>query len=171
MHNFVYLAQRRSQEFSCEPNFGGGGSVPPAPPWLRHWYGHRKCPQRSEAYPFAVDARRYLGCRILRRAQHRSKQQLAAVRQLPGCTYVCVRHTATIRRNRRPGSVSPRRRQAILSVSRRLRDNSGQLCSRWHPAVSSGVDPGGGGGEGGDCPPPPNKNRPGREYLFAPSKF
>ena len=25
MHNFVYLAQRRSQEFSCEPNFGGGG--------------------------------------------------------------------------------------------------------------------------------------------------
>ena len=22
MHNFVYLAQRRSQEFSCEPNFG-----------------------------------------------------------------------------------------------------------------------------------------------------
>ena len=31
MHNFVYLAQRRSQEFSCEPNFGGGG-VPPAPP-------------------------------------------------------------------------------------------------------------------------------------------
>ena len=24
MHNFVYLAQKRSQEFSCEPNFGGG---------------------------------------------------------------------------------------------------------------------------------------------------
>jgi len=24
MHNFVYLAQRRSQEFSCEPNSGGG---------------------------------------------------------------------------------------------------------------------------------------------------
>jgi len=24
MHNFVYLAQRRSHEFSCEPNFGGG---------------------------------------------------------------------------------------------------------------------------------------------------
>jgi len=23
MHNFVYLAQRRSQEFSCEPNFRG----------------------------------------------------------------------------------------------------------------------------------------------------
>jgi len=23
MHNFVYLAQRRSQEFSFEPNFGG----------------------------------------------------------------------------------------------------------------------------------------------------
>jgi len=31
MHNFVYLAQRRSQEFSCEPNFGGGGACPPAP--------------------------------------------------------------------------------------------------------------------------------------------
>ena len=30
MHNFVYLAQRRSQEFSCEPNFGGGAC--PAPP-------------------------------------------------------------------------------------------------------------------------------------------
>jgi len=30
MHNFVYLAQRRSEECSCEPNFGGG-SVPPAP--------------------------------------------------------------------------------------------------------------------------------------------
>ena len=27
MHNFVYLAQRRSQEFSCEPNFGGRASV------------------------------------------------------------------------------------------------------------------------------------------------
>jgi len=27
-----------------------------------------------------------------------------------------------------------------------------------------------GGGEGVDCPPP-NKNIPGREYLFAPSKF
>jgi len=23
MHNFVYLAQRRSQEFSCKPIFGG----------------------------------------------------------------------------------------------------------------------------------------------------
>jgi len=34
MHNFVYLAQRRSQEFSCEPNFGGG-----YPPWLRHCTG------------------------------------------------------------------------------------------------------------------------------------
>ena len=29
MHNFVYLAQRRSQEFSCEPNYFGG--VPPPP--------------------------------------------------------------------------------------------------------------------------------------------
>jgi len=29
MHNFVYLAQLRSQEFSCEPNFGGGRA--PAP--------------------------------------------------------------------------------------------------------------------------------------------
>jgi len=29
MHDFAYLAQRRSQEFSCEPSFGG------APPWLR----------------------------------------------------------------------------------------------------------------------------------------
>jgi len=28
MHNFVYLAQWRSQEFSCEPNFGGGGCSP-----------------------------------------------------------------------------------------------------------------------------------------------
>ena len=33
MHNFVYLAQRRSEEFSCERNFGGGAS----PPWLRQW--------------------------------------------------------------------------------------------------------------------------------------
>ena len=30
MHNFVYLAQRRSQEFSCEPNFGG--ACPSDPP-------------------------------------------------------------------------------------------------------------------------------------------
>jgi len=30
MYNFVYLAQRHSQEFSCEPNFGGGVPVPPA---------------------------------------------------------------------------------------------------------------------------------------------
>jgi len=29
MHNFVYLAQRRSQEFSCELNFGGRGRAPP----------------------------------------------------------------------------------------------------------------------------------------------
>ena len=29
MHNFVYLAQRRSQEFSCEPNFGKGVPRPP----------------------------------------------------------------------------------------------------------------------------------------------
>jgi len=29
MQNFVYLAQRHSQEFSCEPNLGG------VPPWLR----------------------------------------------------------------------------------------------------------------------------------------
>ena len=32
MHNLVYLAQRRSQEFSCEPNFGVGG-VPPVVYW------------------------------------------------------------------------------------------------------------------------------------------
>jgi len=31
MHNFVFFAQWRSQEFSCEPNFGGWG-VPPVPP-------------------------------------------------------------------------------------------------------------------------------------------
>jgi len=31
MHNFVYLAQRRSQEFYCEPNFGGRAPRP----WLR----------------------------------------------------------------------------------------------------------------------------------------
>jgi len=41
MHNFVYLAQRRSQEFSCELNFGGG-ACPPAP-WLRH---RRSCLDR-----------------------------------------------------------------------------------------------------------------------------
>ena len=34
MHNFVYLAQRRSQEFSCEPNFGGGLDVDLASPVL-----------------------------------------------------------------------------------------------------------------------------------------
>jgi len=28
MHNFVYFIQRRSQKFSCEPNFGGGGRAP-----------------------------------------------------------------------------------------------------------------------------------------------
>jgi len=32
MHNFVYLAQRRSQEFSCEPNFFWGGACPRHPP-------------------------------------------------------------------------------------------------------------------------------------------
>jgi len=36
MHNFVYLAQRRSHEFSSEPNFGGGGRA--ARPWLRHCF-------------------------------------------------------------------------------------------------------------------------------------
>jgi len=35
MHNFVYLAQRRSQEFSCEPNLGGGGVSSRPSPWLR----------------------------------------------------------------------------------------------------------------------------------------
>ena len=162
MHNCVYLAQRRSQEFSCEPNFGGRA---PAPPWLRHWYGHRKCPQRSEAYRFAVDARRYLGCRILRRAQHRSKQQLAAVRQLPGCTYVCVRHTATIRRNRRPGSVSPRR--YCLSVEGCV-TTAVSCVLAGTPQSPVGSIPG--GGRRGRLPLP-NKNIPGREYLFAPSKF
>jgi len=44
MHNFVYLAQRRSQEFSCKNNFFGGEGRAPAPlgcasdasspPWL-----------------------------------------------------------------------------------------------------------------------------------------
>ena len=29
MHNFVYLAQRRSQEFFCERNFGGACPRPP----------------------------------------------------------------------------------------------------------------------------------------------
>jgi len=29
MHNFAYLAQRRNQEFSCEPNFGGRAPAPP----------------------------------------------------------------------------------------------------------------------------------------------
>jgi len=29
MHNFVYLAQRCSQGFSCEPNFGGRAPRPP----------------------------------------------------------------------------------------------------------------------------------------------
>ena len=38
MHNFVYLAQRRSQEFSCEPNFGGGRA--PRLAWLRHCSEH-----------------------------------------------------------------------------------------------------------------------------------
>ena len=28
MHNFVYLAQRLSQEFSCEPNYGGRAPRP-----------------------------------------------------------------------------------------------------------------------------------------------
>ena len=37
MHNFVYLAQRRSQEFSCEPNFEGGGRAARPSPWLRHY--------------------------------------------------------------------------------------------------------------------------------------
>jgi len=38
MHNFVYLAQPRSQEFSCEPNFGRA-----PPPWLRQWAYTRIC--------------------------------------------------------------------------------------------------------------------------------
>jgi len=39
MHNFVYLAQRRSQKFSCERNFGGGRAS--RSPWLRHWFATR----------------------------------------------------------------------------------------------------------------------------------
>ena len=35
MHNFVYLAQRRSQEFSCEPNLGGR-APPPGCATVRH---------------------------------------------------------------------------------------------------------------------------------------
>jgi len=31
MHNFVYLVERRSQEFSCEHNFGRGACSPPPP--------------------------------------------------------------------------------------------------------------------------------------------
>jgi len=37
MHNFVYLAQRHSQKFSCKPNFFWGGRAPA--PWLRHCFG------------------------------------------------------------------------------------------------------------------------------------
>jgi len=29
MHNFLYVAQRRSQEFFCERNFGGGRAPRP----------------------------------------------------------------------------------------------------------------------------------------------
>jgi len=36
MHNFVYLAQRRSQKFSCEPNFGGPGPPPPLAAPVNH---------------------------------------------------------------------------------------------------------------------------------------
>ena len=32
MHNFVYLAKWRSQEFSCEPNSRGGGRAARQPP-------------------------------------------------------------------------------------------------------------------------------------------
>ena len=42
MHNFVYLAQWRSQEFSCEPNFGGGGAPPLAAP-VAHLYVTVQC--------------------------------------------------------------------------------------------------------------------------------
>jgi len=44
MHNFVYLAQRRSQEFSCEPNFGG--RAPRPSPWLRHCALVPYCPRK-----------------------------------------------------------------------------------------------------------------------------
>jgi len=37
MHNFVYLAQRRREEFSCEPNYGGRAPPPPlVAPVKRH---------------------------------------------------------------------------------------------------------------------------------------
>ena len=50
--------------------------------------------------------------------------------------------------------------------------NSRFYCSQEKTSMRdsvSGVDPG--GGAKGAIAPPPNKNIPGREYLFAPSKF
>jgi len=43
MHNFVYLAQRRSQEFSCVPYFffGGGGHAPRPSPLAAPLMGDR----------------------------------------------------------------------------------------------------------------------------------
>jgi len=51
MHNFVYLAQRRSHEFSCEPNFGG------VPPWLRQW-AQLRTRWAEEAVQMGKEARR-----------------------------------------------------------------------------------------------------------------
>jgi len=65
-------------------------------------------------------------------------------------------------------SMPPSRGQSMpLPSSKPPPRQTRQHCIVCVASASSGVDP---GGEGGDCPSP-NKNIPGREYLFAPSKF
>ena len=55
MHNFVYLAQRRSQEFSCEPNFGEGACPRPLP-WLRQCSAPGRSDMRMLLAAVRVDA-------------------------------------------------------------------------------------------------------------------
>ena len=57
MHNFVYLAKRRSQEFSCEPNFGGGVCRPPGPPGCTTWPQLSRGPRQLSAARLRVAER------------------------------------------------------------------------------------------------------------------
>jgi len=54
MHNFVYLAQRRSQECSCEPNFGGAPR--PLPPGCATEVESDRCRDLSRAVDRVTDS-------------------------------------------------------------------------------------------------------------------
>ena len=102
MHNFfVYLAQRRSQEFCCEPNFGGACPRPPS--WLRQCVCPINRPLHAAATRFFCGpgghevpisrSRRPPGAAAARRSARRSAANASSVTlsaSLGSCTHTFI---------------------------------------------------------------------------------